>query len=656
MSTDVARATAPYGSWESPFPIDSLVAGRVSLAELRWDGDSVTWLEGRPEDGGRATLVRWTRTDGARDISPPGLNVRNRVHEYGGGAYLTHGELVIVSDFATGRLHRVAADRSSEPITPDGPYRYADLTLDPGRNRVLAVREDHTPGRDEAQNTLVAIPLDGSGRVTVLAEGRDFYAAPRPSPDGTRLAFLAWDHPNMPWDGTELQVATLGPDGELQSVERVAGSSSEWVSQPRWSPAGDLHFVAETSGWMNLYRLTGRAAIPLAPMAAEFAYPDWLFGFSNYAFLADGRIAAIGRSGGRDRLYLIGPSLGQVEPVDRPWTDLHDLQSAGDRVVFIGASADAFASVLQLELASGRHELLRRSTPIEVDPADVSVPELIEFPTTGDRTAYGLYYRPVNRRFQGPPGDKPPLIVTSHGGPTAAAFNGLNFTTQLFTSRGYGVLDVDYGGSTGYGRDYRKRLEGQWGIVDVDDCVNGARYLVERGDVDGDRLIIRGGSASGYTTLAALAFRDQFRAGTSYFGIGNLEAFRIETHKFESRYDQSLIGPWPESRDLYRERSPIFSADRIRAPVLILQGLDDRIVPPSEAERIVDALFERRIPHAYLAFEGEDHGFRKAENIIRSAEAEFSFYGQVFGFTPADQIEPIRIEALEEWRTARTAR
>ncbi|HEY7524931.1 MAG TPA: S9 family peptidase [Candidatus Limnocylindrales bacterium] len=650
------KATAPFGSWQSPFAIESLTTGRVSLGDLRWDGDAITWLEGRPEDGGRATLVRWTATDGAHDISPPGLNVRDRVHEYGGAPYVTRGDLVIVSDFATGRLHRVAADRTSEPITPDGPFRYADLTLDPTRDRLLAVCEDHSEGLAEAQNTLVAIALDGSGRVSVLAEGRDFYAAPLPSPDGTRLAFLAWDHPNLPWDGTELQVATLGADGELLAVDRVAGSGGEWVAQPRWSPDGHLHFVAETTGWMNLYRLSDGAAIPLAPMAAEFAYPDWLFGFSNYDFADDGRILAIGRSGGRDRLFVIGPEPGQVIPIDRPWTDLHDLRAAGHRAVFVGAAPDSFAAIIRFDLDTLEHAELRRSSPIEVDPRDISIAEPIEFPTSAGRTAFGLYYPPVNRRFEGPPGEKPPLIVTSHGGPTAAAYNGLGFSVQLFTSRGYAVLDVDYGGSTGYGREYRKRLEGEWGIVDVEDCINGARYLVDRGDVDGERLAIRGASSSGYTTLAALAFHDVFRAGASYFGIGNLEALQAEGHKFESRYSERLVGPWPEGRALYRERSPVFSADRITAPVLVLQGLDDRIVPPSEAERIVKALLERRIPHAYLAFEGEDHGFRKAENIIRSAQAEFSFYGQVFGFRPADAMEPLAIEGLEEWRAARSRR
>jgi dipeptidyl aminopeptidase/acylaminoacyl peptidase len=650
--SDRGRRTAAYGSWESPFPIEWLAGGRVSLAETRWDGETATWLEGRPEENGRATLVRWTPNEGARDISPPGMNVRDRVHEYGGRPYVTRGDLVIVSDFSTGRLHRVAPDRTSEPITPDGQFRYADLTLDPVRDRLLAVREDHSSPDREAVNTIVAIALDGSGRVTVLASGRDFFAAPRPSPDGRQLAFLAWDHPNLPWDGTELLLGDIAEDGSLGDAGRVAGSSTDWIAEPRWSPAGILHFVAEPTGWMNLYRLVDGSPQPVAPIDAEFAYPDWLFGFSHYDFLADGRILGLGRSGGRDRLYLIGPGAGMQQILDRPWTELDAVSINGSRAIFIAGAPDEFLSIVLLDVGTGRHEVLRRSTSHEVEPGDISVAEPIEFPTT-EGTAFGLFYRPVNRRFEGPLGERPPLIVTSHGGPTAAAFNGLSIQTQLFASRGFAVVDVDYGGSNGYGHKFRKRLEGEWGVVDVDDCVAAARFLVERGDADPDRLAIRGGSASGYTTLAALAFRDVFKAGTTYFGIGNLEAFQTETHKFESRYTDRLVGPWPESRELFRERSPIFSAGRIQVPVLVLQGLDDKIVPPAEAERIVDALWERRIPHAYVAYEGEDHGFRKAENIIGSFKAELSFYGQVFGFEPADTIEPVAIEGLDAWRAAR---
>ena len=643
---------APYGSWASPIPIELLVAGRVTLVEPRWDGpDALVWIETRPEDGGRATLVRWTEADGARDISPRGMNVRTRVHEYGGAPSLVAGELVVVSDFATGRLHRVAPDRSSTPITPERSWRFADLVLDLGRDRLIGVREDHS-GEGEPVNSIVSIPLDGSADVTVLVEGRAFYAAPRVSPDGGRIAYLCWDHPNLPWDGTELFIAPFGRDGEALPGDRVAGSPSDWISQPRWSPDGVLHFVAEPTGWMNLHRSIDGRLEPVTDLDAELAYPDWQFGYRSYAFVADGSILAIGRSGGRDRLYRATEG---AEPtvVDLPYTELSALAVEGDRAVFLASGPTRFSSVVMLDLGSGNHRVIRRSSSSELDPADVSVPESIEFPTTGDRTAFGLYYPPTNRSHTAPSGERPPLVVTSHGGPTAQASTGLNVAYQLFTSRGIAVLDVDYGGSTGYGRDYRKRLEGEWGVVDVDDCVAGAQWLAKRGDVDRDRLAVRGGSASGYTTLCALAFRDVFGAGISYFGIGDLLAFVRETHKFESRYLDRLLGPLPEAEQVYRERSPNNHADQIRCPALILQGTEDRVVPLAEAERIVDALWERRIPHAYLMFEGEDHGFRKAESLIRAFEAELSFLAQVFAFSPADGLEPVHVEGLEAWRAAR---
>jgi dipeptidyl aminopeptidase/acylaminoacyl peptidase len=650
------RAAAPFGSWASPFPIDLLVAGRVSLAEVRFDGpDALVWIESRPQDGGRQTLVRWTEADGARDISPAGMNVRSRVHEYGGAPSLVAGDLVVVSDFSTGRLHRVAPDRTSEPLTPDRPWRFADLVLDAPRNRLLAVREDHSGG-GEAVNTIVAIPLDGSGEVRVLVAGHDFFAAPRVSPDGSRLAWLAWDHPNLPWDGTTLLVADIEADGGLSTPPtHVAGSPSDWISQPRWSPDGVLHFVAEPTGWMNLQRWRDGRIEAVTAEEAEFAYPDWQFGYRHYAFAADGSIVAIARSEGRDRVYRIPAGGGAPTVLELPFSELDSLDLAGDRAVLLGAGPTAFNSVVLVDLRAGTHQVVRTSSTADVDPADISVPRLVEFPTTGGRTAYGLFYPPTNGRFEGPPGELPPLVVTSHGGPTAQAFGGLNFTTQLFTSRGFAVLDVDYGGSTGYGRDYRKRLEGEWGVVDVDDCAAGARWLAEQGEVDGTRLAIRGGSASGYTTLCALAFRDAFSAGVSYFGIGDLLAFARETHKFESRYLDRLLGPLPEAEAVYRERSPNNYAHQISCPVLILQGKEDKIVPLAEAERIVDALWERRIPHGYIAFDGEDHGFRQADSIIRSFEAELSFLAQVFGFEPADRIEPLHIENLEAWRTAREA-
>jgi dienelactone hydrolase len=652
-----AVVVAPYGSWPSPVALDLVAAGFVRLAEPRWDGEAATWLEGRAEDAGRQTLVRWTREGGVRDISPPGINVRTRVHEYGGAAYLAADDRVVISDFATGRLLRLGPDGAATPLTPDIPWRYADPCLDAARDRLVCVREDHAVEGREAVNTLVAIPLDGSAagdpaHVVELAGGSDFVAAPRLSPDGRRLAWIRWNHPNMPWDGTECVVAEVRADGSLGEPRVVAGNARTWVSQPVWSPAGLLHVSIELDGWLNLHRVEegGRSAsgeradgavrlVPLAPMAAEFGGPEWNFGYADYAFAPDGTILAAGRSGGRDRLYRIDPA-GVVGPAEipLPFTELDYVGVRGDRLVCLAAAPTAFRSVVVISLVDGTFEVLRRASGALLDPADLATAEPVEFPTAGGRTAHGILYRPHNRHARAPDGERPPLVVTSHGGPTAGANTGLSISVQILATRGIAVLDVDYGGSTGYGRDYRKRLEGSWGIVDVDDCVAGAQALAARGIVDPARLAIEGGSASGFTTLAALAFRDVFRAGVSYFGIGNLAAFVAETHKFESRYLDGLVGPYPAAQDIYEARSPIFHVDGIRCPVLVLQGLDDRIVPPSEAERIVAALRANGILHAYIPFEGEDHGFRKASSMLRSIQAELAFYGAVFGFVPADAL------------------
>lgn len=642
-----ARTVAPYGSWRSTIAPEALVTGFVRLAEARWDGDDLLWLEGRPEDGGRATLVRLRPGGVPEDVSPPGVNVRTRVHEYGGGAYLAADGLVVVSDFATGRLLRVSPDRSAEPLTPDGPYRYADLALDAGRARLVAVREDHG-GPGECANTIVAIPLDGSAAadpaaVHVLVSGSDFVSSPRVAPDGARLAWLRWDHPNLPWDGTECVVADLDDDGIPGPPRVAAGDPSTWTTQPRWLPDGALVAASEPEEWLGLHRWDGERLAPLtAGVAAEFAGPDWVFGLSSVAVAADGSLVAVGRGGGRDRIYLVDPA-GRGEPValDLPFTSVTDLAVRDGEAAAIVASPTMFRSLVRIDLASGAWTLVRRSSSLELDPAVVSVGEPVEFPTAGDRTAHGILYRPANPAFRAPDGELPPLVVTSHGGPTSAAFTGLALPIQLLTSRGIAVLDVDYGGSTGYGKAYRKRLEGSWGICDVDDCVAGALEMARRGEADPDRLAIEGGSASGYTTLCALAFRDVFRAGVSYFGLGNLEAFVAETHKFESRYLERLVGPYPADAATYRERSPILHAEGFSCPVLVLQGLDDHVVPPSEAERIVAALAAKGIPHVYLPFEGEDHGFRQAANIIRSAQAEIAFYGGVFGFAPADDLPPL---------------
>ena len=646
---------AAFGSWVSPYAIERLTDGVVFISEVRRADGVHWWLEGRPDEGGRQVLVRRDPDGSMVRLTPEGFNARCRVHEYGGAATLVSGDLVVVSDFMTGRLQRVVGPEVLVPLTPERGWRFTDLDHDAARGRLYAVREDHEPdvvaAHGEWVNELVTIDL-ATGAVSVIASGADFYAAPRLSPDGRSLVWLEWRHPNLPWDGTELRLASVAPDGTIGAVETVAGSVSDWISQPRWSAEGVLHFVAEPDGWMNLHRVVNGRVESIAPMEVEFASPDWVFGNAEYAFLPDGGILAIGRSGGRDRLYRITTE-GSSTTLDLPYTEIGSISIDGTVAVLRVVSPSEPARAIALDTLTGDIELLRRASPLEPDPAEVSAPRHVEFPSTGGRISRGNYYAPPNPRFREPDGERPPLVVTSHGGPTSAAFSGWTTTVQLFTSRGFAVLDVDYGGSTGYGRAYRQSLNGEWGIVDVDDCVAGAEWLVAQGLADPDRLAIRGGSASGFTTLAALAFRRTFSAGTTLYGIGDLRSFVNDTHKFESRYLETMVGPWPAARQRYLDRSPALHADRIVAPVLVQQGAEDRVVPPEEAERIVDALWERHVPHAFIVFPGEDHGFRSREAIIRSVGAELSFYGQIFGFTPADVIEPLEIKFLDEFMAAR---
>ncbi len=650
--TSTTVTVAPFGSWVSPFRIERLTDRVVFLTEPQAVDGVRYWIEGRPDEGGRQVLIRREADGTTTRMTPEGFNARTRVHEYGGSASLISGDLIVVSDFVTGRLNRVVRPGELVAFTPEREWRYADVIHDAARNRLIAVREDHEPEmvarHGEWINDLVAIDLE-SGEVTVLAEGVDFYAAPRLSPDGTTLAWLEWHHPNMPWDGTELRLASFASDGALENPTTIAGSRSDWISQPRWSPEGILYFAAEPKGWMNLYRIVDGRTEAVTDLEAELVGPDWQFGYTSYEFVPGGDLVAVAPSGGRDNLIRIAPD-GAISPVELPYTEISSISIDGERLLLRASGPTEPAVIADVDLA-GKIEVLRRATPYTPEPGDVSVPRHIEFPTTGGRKAYGNFFPPTNRSFAGPADELPPLIVTSHGGPTASAFSGYQTGFQLFTSRGYAVLDVDYGGSTGYGKDYRKRLEGQWGIVDVDDCVAGAKYLAEQGLVDGGRQAIRGGSASGFTTLAALAFTKQFDAGCTYFGIGDLRAFVKDTHKFESRYLESLVGPWPEAKQLYLDRSPALHASQITSPVLVQQGEEDKVVPKEEGERIVDALFERRVPHAYLLFPGEDHGFRSTAAITRSFGAELSFYAQVFGFEPADDIDPVEIQFLEESRS-----
>ena len=637
---------APYGSWKSPISADLISTEGRRIIEAVADGEDSYWIEMRPTENGRYVIVRRTPDGETTDVTPPTFSARTRVHEYGGAAFLVNDGTVYFSNFADQRLYRQTSGSEPQSITPDADLRYADGIVDSKRNRLISVREDHTDTQNEAINTLVSIPLDGRDSGQILVCGNDFYSSPRLSPDDTRLAWMTWNHPNMPWDGAELWASEIRTDGSLGHTECVAGGVDESIFQPEWSPDGTLYFVSDRTGWWNLYRYHAGTVEPLCEMEAEFGRPQWIFGMSTYRFVSANQIICTYTQDGIWHLALLDTLTRSLDQIETPYTSIANLQPVPGGVLFNASSATESASIVRFDLATRQFEVVCRASEIEVDAGYFSTPQAIEFPTENGLNAHAFFYPPQNRDYTVPADDLPPLLVISHGGPTSATSTAIDLEIQYWTSRGIAVLDVNYGGSSGYGRAYRQRLNSQWGIVDVDDCVNGARYLAEQGYVDADRLAIRGGSAGGYTTLSALTFRDVFKAGASYYGISDLEAMTRDTHKFESRYLDSLIGPYPEEQDRYRERSPIHFTDRLSCPLILFQGLEDKVVPPNQAEMMVEALQAKGLPVAYVPFEGEQHGFRRSENIQRSLEAELYFYARVFDFTPADAIEPVMIENL----------
>jgi dipeptidyl aminopeptidase/acylaminoacyl peptidase len=639
---------APYGSWKSPITPELILSGAVRPGLVTLDGEVTYWTEGRPGEGGRSVLVRRTPDGQKVDVTAPPFNVRTRVHEYGGGDYTVSNGIIYFSNFADQRVYRLIPGEEPHPITPAEQYRYADYVIDSQRNRLICVREDHAVEGREAVNTLVSLATtyDSPDGGQVLIFGNDFYASPRLSPDGSQLAWLTWNHPNMPWDGTELWVGMFEADGTLSKAERVAGGKDESIFQPEWSPDGVLHFISDRTGWWNLYRIRNGQIEPLCEKAAEFGVPQWVFGMSTYKCISPTRIICSYTENGIGHLASLNTETRELTPFNLPYTTIGSIRANAERVVFYAASSTLPAAIVQLNLATEEREVLLNTNNVAVDATYFSIPEPIEFPTEHGQTAFAFFYPPRNPDYVAPAGELPPLLVMSHGGPTSSTSSSFNLEKQFWTSRGIAVLDVNYGGSTGYGRAYRERLKGQWGIVDVDDCVNGAKYLVERDLVDGNRLAITGGSAGGYTTLCALTFRDVFKAGASYYGISDLEALLGDDHKFESRYSDGLVGPYPERRDLYRARSPIHFTERLSCPIIFFQGLEDKVVPPNQSEMMVEVLKKKKLPVAYLAFEGEGHGFRRAENIKRALEAELYFYSKVFGFELADEAEMVEIENL----------
>ena len=640
---------APYGSWKSPITSDLIVEGTVGLSQPSFDGDDIYWLEMRPKEAGRNVIVKRSSTGACVDVNQPPFNARTRVHEYGGGDYSVRGGLVCFSNFSDQRLYRQDRNNATpQALTAPGEMRYADSCMDQARGRLICVREDHTAEGVEAVNSIVSVSLEpANDHGTVLVEGNDFYSTPRLSPDGTQLAWLTWNHPNMPWDGCELWVGEFAEDGSLSSTRWVAGGAAESIFQPEWSPDGVLYFASDRSGWWNLERITADGGIErVCQSKAELGMPQWVFGMSSYAFASPETIVCSHIDQGVSTFSTIDTSTGKLTPIDCPYTDIQFLRAANGHAVFRGGSPTDVGAIVKFELGTDQFETLRKSNDRETYPQYFSVPRAIEFPTEGGLTAHGFFYPPQNPDYRAPDNEKPPLIVKSHGGPTSAASTALSLSIQYWTSRGFAVLDVNYGGSTGYGRQYRERLNRKWGIVDVDDCVNGARYLAERGEVDGKRLIITGGSAGGYTTLGALTFRKVFKAGASHFGISNLESMARDTHKYESQYLTGLLGPYPERRDIYYDRSPINFPERLSCPVIFFQGLEDKVVPPDQAETMVDAIRAKGIPVSYVAFAGEQHGFRQAKNIKRALDGELYFYSKVFRFQLAEPVDPVEIENL----------
>ena len=639
---------APYGSWKSLITSDLIVGGAVSYSDVVVVADYIYWIESRPAERGRRVLCRRAGVDGSiEQLTPDGFNVRTRVHEYGGASYLVEGNVVFFQNFADQLLYRHEIGSEPKAISSAGLF-YGDFRFDRKRNQIVGIQEDHGISDIEAMNTIVTLNPAGPNADggAVVVSGTDFVSDARISPDGTKMVWLQWNHPMMPWDAAELWLGDLDSDGRVHNQVQIAGGNGSSVFQPSWTPGGDLIYVDDKSDWWNFYRYRNGEFEHLAAQEAEFGRPAWVVGMSTYAIIDDHRlICAIMRQG----TWSIGDlnlDTGQLTEVPTPFQDVASLSADGQIVGFVAGAPTMPTAVYRHDLATGETVAIAKGTGTPIDPSWLSAPTAISYPTSDGQIAHAFLYLPKNPDYVAPEGELPPLIVSSHGGPTSATGMTMNLSYQFWTSRGFAFLDVNYRGSTGYGRPYRDALQDTWGEYDVDDCVYGAQYLVGQGLVDGERLAVRGGSASGYLTLAALTFRDTFKAGCSLYGISDLEIMALETHKFESRYLDGLIAPYPEGIEIYRERSPLYHIEQLNTPLILFHGLEDKVVPPNQSELIYDALKAKGVPVAIVLYEGEQHGFRQAANIKRTLDGELYFYSRIFGFTPADVIEPVEIANL----------
>ena len=658
--TDESDPTIPYGTWPSPITAEMVASAAITFGHVAVDGDDVYWREQRPDEDGRGVIVRHDG-EGTADVSPEDGNVRTLVHEYGGGDFAVQDGVRYWSRYDDQQVYRQEGDEEPVPITPEPRtergLRYADFVVSPDGRALYCVRENHDAIADgtanEPINELVRLATDGSEAPAVVASGHDFYAAPRLSPDGERLAWLVWDHPRMPWDGTELVVADVTDGGDIADERVVLGGPDESVFQPEWSPDGELYAVSDRTGWWNLYRVPAGddpgASLepePVIEREASYGTPQWLFGMATYAFLDDGRIAAVVTEDGRQHVEVIDGDERTVADLPFETVSPH-VRAAGESVVMPAGGPQTPTQIVRWAPATDA-EILRRSATLDVPTVTLASPEHVSYETRDGETAHTFVYPPTNPGVEAPADQRPPLVVFAHGGPTGATSPDLDLSVQFFTSRGFAVADVNYRGSTGYGRDYRDALSGEWGLVDVSDTVDAARHLAEAGRVDPDRLAVRGGSAGGYVVLAALAFEEAFDAGASYYGVADLARLAELTHKFESRYLDQLVGPYPEMADTYRERSPVEHAGEIDDPVLLLQGEDDPVVSLSQAEAMVDALEETDVPHSLSVFEDEQHGFRRAASRERAVETELAFYAEAFDLNPADDLPALELTTSDE--------
>lgn len=640
--------TAPYGSWKSVINAELLVKGSVRLGEASLVDGRYYWLESRPLEKGRNVLVQYCPKNGRKDLTPAPLSIRSKAHEYGGGSYLVHGDTVYFVLAEDQRIYRMKLDSTlPEAITAENDSRYADLFLDKKRNRLICIEEDNRSHEQgiEARARIIAIdllkPLQAAPQI--LQEGADFYSNPALNAEGNKLSFLRWYHPNLPWDATELCLADLNAQGEVTEVTQVAGRQNESIFQPQWSPKGELFYVSDQNNWWNLYQLGQE--VPLWNKAAEFATPQWVFGMSTYGFIGEEEVLCTYTESGRWYLATVNIRTGEHHTIEQPYSDIESLHCENGKAIMIAAGADSFPAVVTFDQASHALEPIASSNSRTLPAKLFSKAQAITF-TVNERDVHGFYYPPHNPDYSAPQGEKPPLIVFSHGGPTGATSAGLSLKVQYWTSRGFAILDVNYSGSTGYGREYRDRLTDKWGIYDVEDVCAGAEYLVDQGLADPERLLIKGGSAGGYTVLAALTYHDTFKAGASHYGIGELSSLAKDTHKFESRYLDKLVGPWPSAEQIYFERSPINHVEQLSCPVIFFQGMEDKVVPPNQAETMVKALKERGIPVAYITFANEGHGFRSGDSIKMALEGELEFYSRIFKFPLAEVGPGITIENL----------